>query len=38
MDVSRMRGIMGDSMVGIARLAHIADIDERPLEKLEEPK
>ena len=38
MDVSRMRGIMDDIMVGIARLAHIADIHERRLEKLEEPK
>lgn len=38
MDVSRMRSIMDDIMVGIARLAHIAEIHERRLDQLEEQK
>lgn len=28
-DVSRMRGVMDDMMVGIARLVHVAEIHER---------
>lgn len=34
-DVHRMRGIMDDVMLSIARLAHIADIHEKRLSHLE---
>ena len=34
-DVTRMRGIMDDMMVGIARLAHVAEIHERRISHLE---
>jgi hypothetical protein len=35
-DLTRMRGIMDDMMVGIARLTHVAEIHERRIAKLEE--
>lgn len=35
MDITRMRGILDDMMVGIAKLAHVADVHERRLERLE---
>lgn len=28
-DVTRMRGLMDDTMVGVARLVHVAEIHER---------
>ena len=34
-DVNRMRGIMDDMMVSIARLAHVAEIHERRITHLE---
>lgn len=33
-DVTKMRGLMDDMMLGVARLVHVAEIHERPITHL----
>jgi ribosomal protein S15P/S13E len=35
-DLTRMRGLMDEIMVGVARLVHVAEIHERRINRLEE--